>query len=493
MRNCILTIDLGSTNFKFSLFDADTMTAIRTLSRPVVYIESNRMVEFDAEAYVRECLDGIKAIMHNSGIGKSSLKVISFTGQAESFVLMDSQGQVIGNAISWKDERSDLQCESIASKFTEVEWYDRTGLPHISTTWPVTKLLWLRENHPAEFSRIQRLFLIKDYVIYRFSGKFVSDYTVFSFSGMLELAQKRFWGEMLDYLQLDPVILPELVEPGSIVGTISKTAAAYIGLDEGTKICIGALDHVTGLIGTGNLGYNSINISTGTVQALATNVPEFICDKRKIECHYGASPNSFIQLLVIESGGICLQWFKDQFLPSYSFQQIDHMVAERQSNDSKLVFLPYICGVNPPEYDNTAKGVFYGFDVHSDKWDFAKAIMEANGFLLRKSIEFMMPAEKGFSNIYSIGGGSHSLQFCSLIADVIRKPIITFKNSESASLGAAILGAVSSGFYKNIEECVEKSVIIDKIIEPDTTHEYEEKYQKFNELYQRLFTTHTGE
>ena len=236
------------------------------------------------------------------------------------------------------------------------------------------------------------------------------------------------------------------------------------------------------MVGTGNLEQGKVSVSFGTVNALALNISSFEKEGNFIECHSGYYSNSVIQLLVIESGGIALQWYHDEFMRDLSFSEIDDEVAKTLSNPNDIIFLPYVCGLNPPEYNDKAKGVFYGFDVGATRVDFARSVLESNGFLLRKSIEYLESLTEVITEIHAIGGSSGSPLFCQMVADIIKKPVITFQEPESATLGVALMGSVALKMFTSIEEAAASTVKHSALYKPKENQYYEEKYDKFKDL-----------
>jgi sugar (pentulose or hexulose) kinase len=487
MENCIIAIDLGTTNFKFCLYD-EALSQIAAYTIPVTYIESRDFVEFDAERYWQDCKSGIAGVIQKAGIRADSVGVISLTGQAESIVLLDTNDRPLCNAISWQDSRSTEECRILSQSFEAPLLYETTGLPQLTPTWPATKLLWLKRLKPELYTKIARILLIKDFITLKLSGSFATEYSVFSFSCLFNQAEKKVWKEMCDRIGIHDGMLPDLLEPGTIVGTVRKNLAEELSLSRSTKICAGVLDHIAGMIGTGNISRGKVNETTGTVQALAVQADSFLSDRRNIEYHYGAMKDTYVQLLVCESGGICLQWFRDTFLPGSSFQSIDESVEGVIRRDPELLFLPYISGLNSPEYDASAKGVFYGINIKHGIADFSRAVMEASGFLLRKNIDFLEENGQRIHEINSIGGAAYSDIWCRMKADITGREVVTFSNKESTNLGAAIMGAVASGYYANLRDAVDACVRTEKIYSPKKDSVYEDMYGRFIDLYDRLFS-----
>ena len=152
-----------------------------------------------------------------------------------------------------------------------------------------------------------------------------------------------------------------------------------------------------------------------------------------------------------------------------------------------MTFLPYICGLNPPEYDPSSRGVFLGFDIHNDALDFAKTIMEGSGYLLRKNLDFLTDDKFAIDTICAIGGASHSAYFNQLLSNTTKRKLVTFKNSEASSLGAFAQGAVACGIFKDLEQCTAKCVVVNKVYTPSDSEVFDEGYEQFMKAYNALY------
>ena len=290
-----LGIDLGSTNIKAILFDEE-MHVCAQQSQPVVYLRENRFVEFDAEAYYRSLqalIASLVAQVPNAGITQ-----IALTGQAESLVCVDTNGNTCMNAISWMDERSQKQCETLAAQFDAKMCAQITGQLAVLPTWPASKILWLRENRHDVFSRTAKFVLLKDYIVYKLTGKMLADMSIATFTFYFDIYRKCYWKPMLDAIGIDESRLPPLAEPCSIAGPLTAQAAEAMGLPQQTLVNIGTLDHFAGMIGTGNTAPGGVTLSTGTVMALAVMAREPAVRDCGIALHYGFLPDTHVMLPV---------------------------------------------------------------------------------------------------------------------------------------------------------------------------------------------------
>lgn len=470
-------IDLGSTNIKAAVYDKN-LNLIDRQHIPVTYIRENGFVEFDAKEYCDNLIELLGKMLSENAV--KNVSQIAFTGQAESLVVLGENDTPLMNAISWMDERSVLECETLSDIFSSKECEEVTGQQAVLPTWPATKILWLKNNKPEIYEKAHTYMLLKDYVVFYLTGKKLSDMSIATFSFYFDIYKKCYWKKMLDAIGIKESQLPELAEPCTVAGELISEITKCLGLLTSAKVNIGTLDHFAGMIGTGNIDIGKITLSTGTVMAMATFAKEPANNVKGIAMHYGFLPNTHIMLPVAESGGVSLEWFKSSCMPDSNYDEINSVLAERKRND--LLFLPYLVGTNSPEFDSRATGVFWGLRHEHDAYDMAHAVMEGVSFLLKKNCEYIKNNDTPVESIIATGGGSRSDIWCQLNADITGLPILIPKEKEAACLGAAIIAVVGDGLIESFEKASEM-IEFEKHFEPHTDNDLLEKYRKFNMLY----------
>jgi sugar (pentulose or hexulose) kinase len=116
--------------------------------------------------------------------------------------------------------------------------------------------------------------LLKDYIVYRLTGKKTADMSIATFSFYFDIYGKCYWQEMLQAIGITDNQLPELIEPCTVVGGLTEQVARATGLTTETVVNTGTLDHFAGMIGTGNTAPGGMNLSTGTTMVpLARRIP----------------------------------------------------------------------------------------------------------------------------------------------------------------------------------------------------------------------------
>ncbi|MDR0286808.1 MAG: hypothetical protein LBI03_03740, partial [Clostridiales bacterium] len=364
-----------------------------------------------------------------------------------------------------------------------------TGQKAVIPTWPATKILYLSRTEPEVFEKTAFFVLLKDYAAYKLSGVIAADKSIATFSLYFDVFRGCYWNKMLGLCGIKPGQLPPLVEPCTILGGLDP-ALNLSNAFSLTQLNTGTLDHFAGMIGSGNINPGVLSESCGTVMAMATMVRLPLSGKETTALHYGPFPGTIVHLPVAESGGVCLEWFRNNFLPNLSFAELDAGIKKTGDSINKnLLFLPYLVGVNAPEFDSEACGVFFGLRSDTGVFEMAKAVMEGVAFLLDKNLDEMRRSGINFSHIICTGGAAKSDLWSQIKADICGCEILIPEDSETACRGAAIIGAVSSGFFSGYEEAVKQCVKIKKRFVPEDTLVYQAKKAGFNTLYRAMLDT----
>ncbi len=472
-------VDLGSTNVKVALYQSD-LTCVAQKSAPVEYIRNGELIEFDAISYF-DSLTNLLGQLAQEATGE--IKQIAFTGQAESLVCLAADSTPLCNAISWMDERSNEECALLEKEFSVETCHRITGQQAILPTWPATKILWLKRNQPDLFTKVSTYMLLKDYIVYRLTGKKCADMSIATFSFYFDIYNKCYWQEMLRAIGISETQLPPLVEPCTVVGTLTQEMSARTGLPKTTKINTGTLDHFAGMIGTGNISAGGMTLSTGTTMVLASmadGTPHPDCD---MALHYGFLPDTYVMLPVMESGGACLDWFRRTCLGNMDYDTLNRELL--QCGDSELLFLPYLVGTNAPEFDRNATGVFYGLRQEHTAIQMAKAVMEGVCFVLRKNCEDIRAKGTEIKSIVATGGGAKSPVWCQLQADITGLPVEVPAITEAACLGMAMVAAWNEGQYDSLQAATKDAKIL-LCYNPIHAEQYTYQYQKFCKLYDAM-------
>ena len=455
-----LGIDYGTTSVKAALFNENLKQSI-CLTEDYTLKIKDEIVEFEAENY----WEMLKLILDKVGM-QSKIDALAIDTQCETLILTDEDGNPVRDAIVWLDNRATKEAQMIEAHFGRETVYQITGQPEITATWPACKLLWVKNNEPEVWAKTKKIFLLEDYLIYKLTGKFVTEKTLQSSSLYFNIKDGVWWKEILDFIGVDESKLPKLCGSGE-----------YVGDYNGIQVVTSAMDQVAGAIGAGVVEKGIISEMTGTTMAIfvpTDEIPEYN-ENSIVPCHYNYD-DGYCLLSWSPTAGMALKWFKNAFLADKSFSELDEMAEKVHVGSDGVVFLPYLCGSTMPKYNPDARGSFTGLTPEHTAAHFVRSIMEAVACILKNNLDYLnVPV----TEIRAMGGGALSSLWCSMKADMTGKNLITLKNKETACLGSAILAGVGCGYFASVKEAC-KNIKTDKIYTP-TGADYSSVYEKYME------------
>jgi len=461
-----LGIDVGTTSLKAAAFD-DKLNQLSQATVDYTLETKGVYAEFPAGKYWDLTVEGIKQA--TEGI---EIEALSIDTQCETLILTDENGVPVRKAIVWVDNRAEEEAKIIEEHFGRKRVYEVTGQPEITATWPASKLLWVKRNEPEIWARTKKVFLLEDYLLYKMTGKFVTEKTLQSSTIYFDIINGTWWKEMLDFIGVDESMLPELYDSGVEIGTYN-----------GMRVVTGAMDQVAGGIGAGIVKKGIISEMTGTTMVLfvpTDKIPPYV-ENSIIPCHYNHD-GKYALVLWTSVAGMAFKWFKNTFCENYdSFDALTALAEKIEPGANGLTMLPHLCGSTMPKYNPDAKGAFYGITLEHTRAHFARAIMEAISCMLKANLDYI---DVEASEIRLMGGGAKSPLWNQSKADMTGKTLTTLKNKETACLGSAILAGVGCGKFKNVEEACQM-IKTDKLYSPSGT-DYTEIYERYCELDNKL-------
>ncbi len=494
----ILAVDLGTTALKCALHDTSGSVIAKATEEYQLITPDALSVEMDVETYWLAFKTAIGRVLKESQVDPKGIRALGLSAQGETLILVDDRGRPVRRAIVWLDNRAQTEADELASKFGNRNAYEITGQVSLVPTWPASKIRWLQHHEPQTVSRTARFLLIEDYFLHRLTGEYVCEGSLVTSTCYWNFKTRQWWSAMLEALEIEPEQLPRYCESGEPVGKLRPEIAQELNLSMSTVACTGALDQACGAIGVGNIKPGIFSENTGAALAICATVKSATLDPdNQMPCHYHGLPGLYM-LHTFTGGGIVLRWFRDEFaqmerfvagasgMDAYDFLGME--AARIPAGCEGLVMLPHLQGAMAPEANPKAKGVFYGFTLRHGHGHFARAIMEAVSYIVRRNIEVIEGMGVPVREIRSLGGGARSRVWKQIEADITGRPVLTTTNEEAATLGAAILAGKAVGLFKSVEEAAEEMVQIKERFEPLAANApvYDAAFKTYVELYDAL-------
>ena len=481
--NLYVGIDLGTSGVKLLLVAADgKILAENTQGYPVSYPHPG-WSEQAPEDWHSAVLKGLKELLN--GQDKAAVRGISFGGQMHGLVALDKDDNVIRPAILWNDGRTEEETKYLNEVIGKERLSAYTGnIAFAGFTAP--KLLWLKKHEPENFARIHKIMLPKDYLAYRLSGAFCTDFSDASGMLLLDVKNRRWSPEMENVTTMSEDKLPALHESYEAVGTLKAEIADMVGLND-VKVIAGAGDNAAAAVGTGVVGEGGCNISLGTSGTLFVSSRTYCEDKVNALHSFCHADGGWHLMGCILSAASCNSWWVNGILQSDDYKKEEAGLEEKMGKND-VFFLPYLMGERSPHNDVTARGAFIGMRPDTTRGEMTLAMLEGVAFALRDCLEAAKKNGAKIPRTKLCGGGAKSKLWRQIIANVMNMPVDIPQTEQGPSYGAAMLAMVGCGEYKTVQEAASAIVRVKETVlpVPEIAAAYEQKYRHFTKFYPAL-------
>lgn len=497
MGNYILAHDLGTSGNKASLYREDgTLTESVVVEYPTFYPFPGA-VEQDPRDWWKAVCNSTKQLLSKSGISGRDVAVVSFSAQMMGCLLIGQDGMPLRNMLIWADNRAVREEEQMLLKIGAKKGYEITG-HRISASYSAAKLLWIRDNEPEIYKNSFKMLHVKDYIIYRLTGKIVTDYSDASGTNLFDIRGKKWSSELLSAFDIPEELLPELHPSTDVAGFITQEAALATNLLQGTPVVIGGGDGSCACVGAGVVSegnaYNVLGSSSWI--SSAEKEPVFDDEMRTFNWVH-LDPALYTPCGTMQAAGYSYSWYRNtlceeekekaKLLGVSAYDLINEEAKKSVPGSGGLIYLPYLLGERSPRWNPDARGAFLGLSVTSTKGDMSRALLEGVGYNLKVILDILQK-QRPIEELMMIGGGAKSRLWLQILADIWQKRLLVPKHLEEAtSMGAAVCAGVGVGIFNDFR-IVRKLNPTEQVIEPNPDHQavYEKLYRIFNDCYEAL-------
>ena len=473
-------IDLGTSAVKLLLMDEKGKIHNIVSKEYALYFPHAGWSEQDPYDWYDQSILGIKELI--ADCDKSMVAGISFGGQMHGLVVLDENDSVIRPAILWNDGRTDKETDYLNQVIGKNKLSEYTAnIAFAGFTAP--KILWMKTNEPDNFAKIAKIMLPKDYLAYRMSGVFCTDYSDASGMLLLDVKNKCWSKEMIEICGICEAQLPKLYESYEVVGNLKEDVAKELNLSPNVKIIAGAGDNAAAAVGTGTVGDGMCNISLGTSGTIFISSKSFGVDENNALHSFDHADGFYHLMGCMLSAASCNKWWMDEILRTVEYGKEQENIHKLGEN--KVFYLPYLMGERSPHNDPKARATFIGMTMDTTREDMTQAVLEGVAFGLRDSLEVAKSLGIQIERTKICGGGAKSPLWKKIIANVMNLKVDVIESEEGPGYGGAILAAVGCGEFDSVESAARKLVKTIDTVEPDPelTSKYEKQYQKFRQIY----------
>lgn len=493
----LLAIDCGTQSLRALIFSETGRLLAQEHQAYIPYVSPQPgWAEQDPDLYWTRLVKACQALKQKYPQVFGGIAGLGVTSQRASMINVDASGKVLRPAILWLDQRKarpnfgvqgplnlGLKLAGLEKKIKDIQAQGKGN--------------WIIQNQPEIWEKTHKYLQVSGFLNYRLTQEF-SDSTA-SQIGHLPFDYKRQawagkWSLAGKLFPIDLEKLPLLIQPGEVLGRVTRAAGALTGLEVGIPVIACGSDKGCETLGAGVTHEKMVSLSfgtTATVQTTSKRYFEAIPFMPPYPAPLAGSYNSEVEIF---RGFWMISWFKQEFAYKeveearalgIAPEEILNQCLERTSPGAMgLVVQPYWGpGLDHPD----AKGAMIGFgDVHT-KDHVYRAVIEGLGFALFEGMEKIQKKSKIPVETAAVSGGaSQSDEICKITADIFNLPMVKGETHETSGLGAAIITAKGVGIYTGIDQAVahmvRKKTVFDPI--PENAALYRQLY---TQVYQKMY------
>ncbi|AVO37523.1 FGGY-family carbohydrate kinase [Pukyongiella litopenaei] len=483
-----LGLDAGNTVIKAVLFDAEgRQVALHALDGHSATPAPGH-VERDIDELWRNATQAIRGCIQKAGIDAAGIAAIGCAGHGNGLYLLDRDGGSLLGVQSL-----DTRAAGMADQL-RAEKGDALHALCLQKPWPAQTpmlLAWIRQHRPALYAQIGTVLLCKDVLTYRLTGERVSDLSDMSGCGLTRMPECRYDDTLLALYGLSDAreMLPRLIDPAEVAGTVTPDAAEATGLVAGTPVIGGYFDVIASAMGSGVVSEGEASLIAGTwgINQVFSARPA-VDPTVFMVAAFG--PDRFVNIESSATSAANLEWYVREFVERGAhhddpFGYCNSQIGNVAPGKDDPFYHPFLYGSGQgAEF----RAGFYGIAGWHSEGHLLRALFEGVMFEHRRHVEVLKSAGLPIARAVLSGGGSRSPHWPQMFADCLGIPITVSAAQETGALGAAIGAACATGEAAHYEEAVARMTRVARRIEPvaEMAGHYAARYDTYLDLIETM-------
>lgn len=484
----VLTVDLGTTACKVCAFRLEDPSPAADAQASVEYptdFPAPGWAEQDSEAWWDAT---VQAARHLPSPVRQRVIAVGLASHRGGVVPVDAQLRPLSRCIIWMDRRSTAELDLLVETFGRERLHRVTGLVP-DTEFSASKILWLRRHLPKVFAEARFYLQPRDYLYARLTGSAATDYTLASRTMLFDVSRREWWDEGCRFVGLTPAAFPPLHPSDRAPHSVREEAAQALGVPAGTPVALGAGDRPCEVLGSG-AGSGRLMVSTGTttnVSAPVAALPAGLDPRVMGSLH--ALEGQYVLEQGLSASGAILRWVRETLRAGQvDYQELDRLASRVPAGSGDLVFLPFMMGARATRWDPRARGAWFGLRETHGLGALVRSIMEGVAYEVGACVDLLEGMGVSQREVVAVGGGARSPVWVQILADVLGLPVAVPRQTDAASLGAALLAAAAVGRVRDVEGEARSRNPADAVYVPDSAARarYRHMWRVYDRLYELL-------
>lgn len=506
----VLTIDLGTSGPKVAVFSTEGEYFDGDFEPVELILHEGGGAEQRPDDWWTAISRAAKKLAERNSFPDKGFAAVSVTSQWSGTVAVDSNGEPLANAVIWMDSRGARDIAEVVGGPIRVQGYDPRklrkwisltgGAPSLSGKDPIAHIHFLRRTRPDLNSATSMYMEPKDWLNLKLTGRACATYDSAVMTWVTDNRDPSnitYDDGLISMARLRREWMPELVAATAVIGEVTPSAAADLGITAGTPVIGGTPDVQSAAVGSGAVRDHEGHLYLGTSSWISCHTSNKKSDVlRGIATLPSPLPGRYFVANEQETAGACLTWLRDQVVypgdnfaagecPEDALDRVNQVASDSEPGSRGVIFTPWLNGERTPVDDHTIRGGWHNISLRNDRSDMVRAVMEGVAFnskWLLDAVEKFNGSPFPYLNV--VGGGGISPLWAQIHADVTGRRIRRVADPLQANArGAALLAGLALGAIR--QDDMNDMVTIVEEHEPDPANAavYAKHYRAFGSIY----------
>ncbi len=402
------------------------------------------------------------------------------------FGLIDSEGKLMENPVHYRDARTAGLVDEAFKTMPKEKLYGITGIQFMELN-TLFQLISLKKYRPWMLERADKMLFMPDLFGYMLTGKMCAEYSIASTSQLIDLDKRTWSKEILDAFGIKESVFAPLVQPGTVLGELSKEICEECGVDPVPVISVCGHDTQSAITSVPCEDGDFAFLSSGTWSLFGTELDKPIVNETSMNINItneggfdgstGFLKNIIGLWLIQESRR---QWKREG--KEYSYADLEKLALAAE---------PFRCFIDPDASEFVPHGNIpervrefcrkTGQYVPETVGEIMRCIYESLAMKYRLTFEKLRECtERDYPVIHVIGGGTKDGLLCQMTANSCDRTVKAGP-IEATVMGNVAVQLISDGSVKNIGQA--RKIVADsselKTFEPKDTDKWAGAYEDF--------------
>lgn len=402
------------------------------------------------------------------------------------FALLAEDGTMMGLPVAYRDSRTDGMMDTLFKRIRAEKVYEKTGIQFMQIN-SLYQLLALARQKSVALKNATDFLMVSDYFHYLFSGKKTNEYTNASTTQCLNVHTGQWDEELLEAIGVSPSLMQEIVQPGTVIGPITKEIQQQTGLGPVPVIATSTHDTASAVAAVPAQGDKWAYISSGTWSLMGVEAAGPVTSAKAYEYNFTNEGGVFNTIRFLKN--IMGLWLVQRCRADCE-KEIDYGTLTKMASEApafvSLIDPNHNSFLNPPSMTKAIEDFCKqsGQPAPNSMGAFVRCCLESLALQYRLVMRQLCEIhDTRFDTLHVVGGGTQNKLLNQLTADATGVEVIAGP-VEATVLGNLAMQAIGLRHIKSLQEArrIIRNSFELETYQPENTKQWDEQFDRFLKL-----------